>query len=84
MDCINPVLVNLDFKLSKNLYKFKPARRGLFKRKDKVIFSELSNMAAYICFHVTEHVVPLNLICNMTFVSHWYPGSGMVLNCIDS
>ena len=27
---------------------------------------KLLNMAAYICFHVTVYVVPLNLICNMT------------------
>ena len=39
MDCIKPVLANLEFKLSKNLEKFKPAR-GEFKRKDKVIFYE--------------------------------------------
>ena len=28
MDCIEPVLANLEFKLSKNLEKFKSARGG--------------------------------------------------------
>ena len=39
MDCIKPVLANTEFKSSKNLVKFKPAR-GSFKQKDKVYFYE--------------------------------------------
>ena len=44
----------------------------------------------YICFVVTcwERADLLALVCGVLTVSlslsHWYPGSGVVLDCIDS
>ena len=70
IDCIKQVLANLEFKLSKTLEKFKPARGGggggSLSESIRCIFMKLLNMAARICFHVTVYVVLLNLICNMT------------------
>ena len=42
-----------------------------------------------MCFVVTcwERADLLALVCGVTVslsLSHWYPGSGVVLNCIDS
>ena len=43
----------------------------------------------YMCFGVTcwERADLLALVCGVYYefvTSHWYPGSGVVLDCIDS
>ena len=45
--------------------------------------------SVYMCFVVTcwERADLLALVCGVTVslsLSHWYPGSGVVLDCIDS
>ena len=46
--------------------------------------------SVYMCFVVTcwERADLLALVCGVSTVSlslsHWYPGSGVVLDCIDS
>ena len=45
--------------------------------------------SVYMCFVVTcwERADLLALVCGATVslsLSHWYPGSGVVLDCIDS
>ena len=43
--------------------------------------------SAYMCFVVTcwERADLLALVCGVSLsLSHWYPGSGVVLDCIDS
>ena len=45
--------------------------------------------SVYMCFVVTcrERADLLALVCGVYYelsLSHWYPGSGVVLNCIDS
>ena len=40
-----------------------------------------------VCFVVTcwERADLLSLVCGVSLsLSHWYPGSGVVLDCIDS
>ena len=47
-------------------------------------------VSAYMCFVVTcwEWADLLALVCGVVTaslsLSHWYPGSGVVLDCIDS
>ena len=45
--------------------------------------------SVYMCFVVTcwERADLLALVCGVSVslsLSHWYPGSGVVLDCIDS
>ena len=45
--------------------------------------------SVYMCFVVTcwERAELLALVCSLTVslsLSHWYPGLGVVLDCIDS
>ena len=46
--------------------------------------------SVYMCFVVTcwERTDLLALVCGVQYefvtLSHWYPGSGVVLDCIDS
>ena len=42
--------------------------------------------SVYVCFVVTcwERADLLALVCVSFSLSHWYPGSGVVLDCIDS
>ena len=58
-----------------------------------LVFAMSLCASVYMCFVVTcwERADLLALVCGVccefvTFplVSHWYPGSGVVLDCIDS
>ena len=54
-----------------------------------VVFAMSLCASVYMCFVVTcwERADLLALVCCVTVslsLSHWYPGSGVVLDCIDS
>ena len=54
-----------------------------------LVFAMSLCASVYMCFVVTcwERADLLALVCGVYFelsLSHWYPGSGVVLDCIDS
>ena len=52
-----------------------------------LVFAMSLCASIYMCFAVTcwERADPLALVCGVCLsLSHWYPGSGVVLDCIDS
>ena len=53
-----------------------------------LVFATSLCTSVYMCFVVTcwERADPLGsrLWCLSLSLSHWYPGSGVVLDCIDS
>ena len=54
-----------------------------------LVFAMSLCASVYMCFAVTcwERADLLALVCGSTVslsLSHWYPGSGVVLDCIDS
>ena len=54
-----------------------------------LVFAMSLCASVYMCFVVTclERTDLLVLVCGVTLslsLSHWYPGSGVVLDCIDS
>ena len=57
-----------------------------------LVFAMSLCASVYMCFVVTcwERADLLALVCGVCFsavslsLSHWYPGSGVVLDCIDS
>ena len=50
-----------------------------------LVFAMSLSVSVYMCFVVTcwERSDLLALVCGVS-LSHWYPGSGVVLDCIDS
>ena len=54
-----------------------------------LVFAMSLCASVYMCFVVTcwERAGLLALVCGVCcefVISHWYPGSGVVLDCIDS
>ena len=52
-----------------------------------LVFAMSLCASVYMCFVVTcwERADHLALVCGVSLsLSHWYPGSGVVLDCIDS
>ena len=54
-----------------------------------LVFAMSLCASVYMCFVVTcwERADLLALVCGVYYslsLSHWYPGSGVVLDCIDS
>ena len=52
-----------------------------------LVFAMSLCVSDYMCFVVTcwERADLLALVCAVSLsLSHWYPGSGVVLDCIDS
>ena len=53
-----------------------------------LVFAMSLCASVYMCFVVTcwERADLLALVCGLSrlSLSHWYPGSGVVLDCIDS
>ena len=54
-----------------------------------LVFAMSLCASVYMCFVVTcwERADLLALVCGVTVslsLSHWHPGSGVVLDCIDS
>ena len=52
-----------------------------------LVFAMSLCASVYMCFVVTcwERADLLALVCGVSLsLSHWYPGSGVILDCIDS
>ena len=51
-----------------------------------LVFAMPLSASVYMCLVVTcwEKANLLALVCVRLSLSHWYPGSGVVLDCIDS
>ena len=51
-----------------------------------LVFAMSLCSSVYMCFVVTwwERADLLALVCGLFVSSHWYPGSGVILDCIDS
>ena len=48
-----------------------------------LVFAMLLCASVYMCLVVTSSLLFVVSNCDLS-LSHWYPGSGVVLDCIDS